>query len=570
MEQFKQFEVEKQAALHSLQSLGDILRDLGDLGVEVKDDLKKIASAIETIHSDVLRIALLGAFSDGKTSVIASWLGKVMDDMKIDMDESSDRLAVYKPEGLPGQCEIVDTPGLFGDKEHSIEGRQVMYEDLTKKYISEAHLILYVVDATNPLKDSHGDIAKWVLRDLGKLPSTIFVINKMDEVTDLTEESMFAAQAEIKRENLKSKLQRIANLTPDELRSLNIVCISSNPNGRGLPFWFEKMAHYESRSRINDLKAATTRVLKGNVPAVLRAKAGHHVVRDLVAGKLAETRAHLAGLQVYAEQNNQSLTRIQNDIQRGRAEVKRLGADCVNELRAAENRLLGKIRPLEMDELAAFLDDEIGRSGSDIGYKLQLTIKTIIDRFFDQASEVTGRISKDLENQLDSSESFMGLMAQKAIGSAGSALKGVASLNPETIKQAILIARDTIASVTGYVFKFKPWGVTNLATKISTWAGPVGGALQLFTDVYQMYEASEQEKKLREAKNDIQEFVKDHFKVVYDIFSSDQKMLETFAPQLRDFEATLSELRKGAASFTQAQQKVALIENRLKGLTETD
>jgi predicted GTPase len=141
VEQFKQFDVEKQAALQSLQSLGGILDDLGSLGVDVKDDLLKITAAIETIHSDVLRIALLGAFSDGKTSVIAAWLGKVMDDMKIDMDESSDRLAIYKPEGLSGKCEIVDTPGLFGDKEHNIGGRQVMYEDLTKKYISEAHLI---------------------------------------------------------------------------------------------------------------------------------------------------------------------------------------------------------------------------------------------------------------------------------------------------------------------------------------------------------------------------------------------------------------------------------------------
>lgn len=61
--------------------------------------------------------------------------------MNISMDESSDRLSVYKPEGLPGQCEIVDTPGLFGDKERELDGKQVMYEDLTKRYISEAHLI---------------------------------------------------------------------------------------------------------------------------------------------------------------------------------------------------------------------------------------------------------------------------------------------------------------------------------------------------------------------------------------------------------------------------------------------
>ncbi len=87
-----------------------------------------------------------------------------------------------------------------------------MYEDLTRRYISEAHLIFYVVDATNPLKESHSDIVKWVLRDLNKLSSTIFVINKMDEVTSLTDQALFDEQAAIKKANLKGKLQRAADL----------------------------------------------------------------------------------------------------------------------------------------------------------------------------------------------------------------------------------------------------------------------------------------------------------------------------------------------------------------------
>ncbi len=212
MEQFKQFSIEKQAAINSLLQLRGMLEMLGEMGINISDDLQKVTSAINAIESDVLRIALLGAFSDGKTSVIAAWLGKVMDDMNISMDESSDWFSIYKPEGLPDQCEIVDTPGLFGDKEREVDGRLVMYEDLTRRYISEAHLIFYVVDATNPLKESHSDIVKWVLRDLNKLSSTIFVINKMDEVTSLTDQALFDEQAAIKKANLKGKLQRAADL----------------------------------------------------------------------------------------------------------------------------------------------------------------------------------------------------------------------------------------------------------------------------------------------------------------------------------------------------------------------
>ena len=68
MEQFKQFNVEKQAALKELEQLRVVLNELGDMGADVSNELQKIDSAIRTIESDVLRIALLGAFSDGKTS----------------------------------------------------------------------------------------------------------------------------------------------------------------------------------------------------------------------------------------------------------------------------------------------------------------------------------------------------------------------------------------------------------------------------------------------------------------------------------------------------------------------
>lgn len=329
MEQFKQFNIEKQATIDTLLKLRGVLETLGEIEIDVSADLQKISSAIASVESDVLRIALLGAFSDGKTSVIAAWLGKVMEDMNISMDESSDRLSIYKPEGLPGQCEIVDTPGLFGDKEREIDGKQVMYEDLTKRYISEAHLIFYVVDATNPLKESHNDIVKWILRDLNKLSSTIFIINKMDEVTDLTEQALFDEQAAIKKDNLKGKLQRAANLSAAELEQLHIVCIASNPNGRGLPFWFNKPEQYESRSRINDLKNATSNILKTNLPEVLLAKTGMDVVKDIVNQRVELARHQLNELNNFVEKNDEDTLRFRSDINQSRAEVRRLAGEML-------------------------------------------------------------------------------------------------------------------------------------------------------------------------------------------------------------------------------------------------
>ncbi|MDE1556902.1 MULTISPECIES: LeoA/HP0731 family dynamin-like GTPase [Comamonas] len=566
MEQFKQFNVEKQAALKGLEQLRAALNELGEMGADVDNELQKIDSAAKAVESDVLRIALLGAFSDGKTSVIAAWLGKVMADMKIDMDESSDRLAIYSPEGLPEKCEIVDTPGLFGDKEKTVDGEQVMYENLTKRYISEAHLILYVVDATNPLKESHNDIVKWVLRDLNKLSSTVFVINKMDEVTDLTEQVLFDAQATIKRDNLKAKLQRVANLNSEEMAQLNIVCLASNPNGRGLDFWFGKPEHYESRSRINELKAMTTRVLRKNVPAVLIAKTGMDVVRDVVGQHVVRAEEQLAQLKVFAEQNAEESARISQDIATGRREVKRLAGELFEELQNLETGLLGKLRPLSLENIRDFLEDELGYTVDGVGFKLNLKIKSAIDRSFDQSSKVTSRISQDIGRQLNSSESFLNAMGDSALKSMGGAAKGIANLSPDIIKGAVFAARDALSAVTGVAIKFKPWQATKIAGAISKWAGPAGAAITLTSDLLSAYKAHELEQELKDAKESIAEVIKSAFKDIYDIIGDDEKLLEFFAPQLKAFEKIVETVEERSRFISTNQAKLQGVKAKLNAL----
>ncbi|MFQ2049582.1 LeoA/HP0731 family dynamin-like GTPase [Aeromonas veronii] len=569
MEQFNQFNAEKQTALKGLEQLRAVLDELGEMGADVGSELQKIDSAVQAVESDVLRIALLGAFSDGKTSVIAAWLGKVMADMNIDMDESSDRLAIYSPEGLPEKCEIVDTPGLFGDKDKSVNGEQVMYEDLTKRYISEAHLILYVVDATNPLKESHYDIVKWVLRDLNKLSSTIFVINKMDEVTDLTEQVLFDAQATIKKDNLKGKLQRAANLSSDEMARLNIVCLASNPNGRGLPFWFGKPEHYESRSRINDLKAMTTEVLRNNVPAMLIAKTGLDVVRDVVGQHVLRAEEQLEQLKVFAEQNAEESARISQDIATGRREVKRLAGELFEELQNLEKGLLGKLRPLGLENIREFLEDELGYTEEGIGFKLNLKIKGAIDRSFDQSSKVTCRISQDIGRQLNSSESFLNAMGDSALKSMGGAAKGIANLSPDIIKGAVFAARDALSAVTGIAIKFKPWQATKIAGAISKWAGPAGAAITLTSDLLSAYKAHELEQELKSAKESIAEVIKSAFKDIYNIIGDDEKLLDFFAPQLKAFEKIVETVEERSAFIKANQAKLQGVKAKLNALAST-
>ena len=172
--------------------LREIIQKGSSMGIELTGVLKKINNVLDTINSSEINIALIGSFSDGKTSAIAGLFGEVLSNMKIAADESSDEISIYRYNALGKNFRIVDTPGLFGTKEKEIEGKEVRFSDITTKYLSEAHVVIYVCDAVNPLKESHAGTIRHIMRDLGKLESSIFVINKMDEAGyDLTDEADF-------------------------------------------------------------------------------------------------------------------------------------------------------------------------------------------------------------------------------------------------------------------------------------------------------------------------------------------------------------------------------------------
>ena len=565
MEQFKQFNIEKTIVVEKLTQLEGLLEDLSSLGMNVDDGFEKIKSALISIDSDVLKIALLGAFSDGKTSVIASWLGHIMADMNIDINESSDRIAIYKPEGLPEKCEIIDTPGLFGDKEKNIDGSQVMYSDLTKRYISEAHIVLYVVDATNPLKESHNDIVKWVLRDLNKLSSTIFVINKMDEVTDLTEQVMFDEQATIKKNTLSEKLIRAVNLSSDEINNTKMVCVASNPGGRGLEFWFSKPEHYESRSRINDLKSMTNEVLSNNLPQELITKTGMDVVGDLISNKVKDANDELDTLDAYFKQNKQETERIAQDIDSGKKQVKRLSGELYEELNVIENKLLSKIRALSLEDVQPFLEDEIGHNGDDIGYKLNLKIKTTIDRYFEQSAQITSQIGSDIKRHLDTSENFINSISQSSLNATSGIAKSISKVPVDSIKTAIFTARDILGNM-GVVIKFKPWEASKLAGNLSKWSGPIGAAISIISDLLSAYQEREQELKLQEIKKSISDMLKETFQELYSLMSDDNNIFAFFAPQLVEYEKVLAQMELGSNDLENNRQKLSVIVNKLQSI----
>ncbi|GAA8423092.1 hypothetical protein Hpkin77_02280 [Helicobacter pylori] len=155
-ETLEQFKKDQKRNQEILKKLLDFVHTGEEYGIKVEESLKdKIRNAMKDVSGQKLKVALVGGFSCGKTSIAAAWIDRLDKSMKIDHEESSDEVKIYH---IDDEIELVDTPGLFGFKvkEHD-SGKIERYKDITKKYISEAHLILYALNPSNPIKESHKD-----------------------------------------------------------------------------------------------------------------------------------------------------------------------------------------------------------------------------------------------------------------------------------------------------------------------------------------------------------------------------------------------------------------------------
>ncbi|EJB68146.1 labile enterotoxin outputA [Helicobacter pylori Hp H-45] len=246
LEQFKRNQKRNQ---ENLKKLLDFIHTGEKYGIQIEESLKdKIRNAMENVADQKLKVALVGGFSEGKTSIAAAWIDRLDESMKIAHQESSDAVKIYD---IDNEMDLVDTPGLFGFKEKITDsGKIERYKDITKKYVSEAHLILYVLNPSNPIKESHKDDLNWLFRTLNLLSRTIFVISRFDEED-------YNKRFKIKKENVQNRLNDLISLSEKEKEGLIIVAVAANPYDLGLEHWLKHKEEFQKLSHIKTLQDAT-------------------------------------------------------------------------------------------------------------------------------------------------------------------------------------------------------------------------------------------------------------------------------------------------------------------------
>lgn len=544
----------KTELVNKMQAVRKHFVELSDMEIDVSDSLKKIDTAIELVQKDNLSITLVGAFSDGKTSVVAGWLNEKVDNMKISTDESSDEILCYVPQSLPKGCQIIDTPGLFGDKIGNDEnGESIVLSEKTKKYISEANIILYVVTAKNPIKDSHKACIRWILNDLNKLSSTIFVINRLDDVVDLTDEEEFKRQERIKTDTLRTKLAE-CGISPKQAEKTKVICISAAPDGKDIDQWKNFREEYLKRSHLTALESATNEILQ-NSREELITKTGCDILNDELRKVLEEINRQENDIdEIIIPEKKESLRRNQKDLEKLIKRIKQSREDIRDDLKKLNKNKISAIRAATMDNFKDVIEDEIGIVPGKEGNVLSEEITSIYNRYSELYSNWSVDLGEKFQAEYEKQNKTIENLVK--IGANGTAVgaKGAANLGVNVFKQAIFAGRDFLKNF-GIVIKFKPWQVVKLANFTAKALPLIGGAIDLLTNIIENVSVSKRQHEFDKKKDEIKNAINEAFIECNENLKDDEWFFENFAPGVNILKGQVEEDEKDISKIVAQKDK---------------
>ncbi|MGN8429999.1 LeoA/HP0731 family dynamin-like GTPase [Helicobacter pylori] len=487
LEQFKKNQKRNQ---ENLKKLLDFIHTGEKYGIHIEESLKdKIRNAMENVADQKLKVALVGGFSEGKTSIAAAWIERLDESMKIDHKESSDEVKIYN---IDDEMELVDTPGLFGFKEKITDsGKIERYKDITKKYISEAHLILYVLNPSNPIKESHKDDLNWLFRTLNLLARTIFVISRFDEEADIEDEEDYNKRFKIKKENIQNRLNDLIFLSEEEKENLIIVAVAANPFDLGFEHWLKHQEEFQKLSHIKALQDATQKKIKengGKLTIIEEAKKS--VIQDVIHRQMPLAKKEQQEIKREMEYLDKTLEKRRKEIQDLNGEISQARIHLREFITRYFSDLISQVSGTSLETFNDFVIREIGDKGINIDTRVRNAFERETQGIFNEMAKIETSFNAD-----------MGFFEKHAgtLGKVGiNFLKQSGFINATNIK----LARDGIVAVAKFTgidlaLKFKPWGAVNLAGNINK-ALPLIGLVIEAWDSYNKYQKQQELEKAKE------------------------------------------------------------------------
>lgn len=228
-----------------------------------------------------------------------------------------------------------------------------------------------------------------------------------------------------------------------------------------------------------------------------------------------------------------------------------------------------RARTIELSDCKAFLEDEIGyihNQPEHTGYKLRQKIEAMCRNTFDSSESIATSIQKSIATEISATDDFINKLAGNAANGALKVLSKVGSLPLSTIKSGVFASRNALGSITGFVYKFKPWEATKMAANISKWAGPIGAGITGVLEIVDMYKQHQREKQTQELRNSVTELIKEHFFEVIKTLNNRDTLFEIFAPQLKQLQSVLDNQRNEYNAILQQCENLRSIEKEFNEL----
>lgn len=552
MDAIKIFNTKKLELKKEFNNLECKLKELSVYGIDVNKGLDKIKDIYHTIDNEKILVVLLGAFSDGKTTIAASLLGEIWNDMKIDENESSDEIIVYDS-NKNTSISIVDTPGLFGHKTLDVNGKKEYYDQKTREYLSRADLILYISAAKNPIKQSHIDTLKYIMDDLNKQDNMVFIINKMDSITDLYDPEEYEDDSNIKREFLINNMIE-GGISVDVANKLKINCVAADPFGKGLDYWLNNPKAYKEYKEISNMNSIHILLvdLFNNLDANLKLKIKSNVdsfnsiIKD-VKNNIDSFLTCITEEQSDLKKSNELLNSKFKDCQN---ELKRIKEDCKYEINEYFRNLHHEIEGLDNSNIDSFIRIELGRTNDDVGFIFSDKISSIMNKHFERMNNSIKSLNVTVEDEFSNQDTIFSSISKKSVNYI-KFLPG--SKMASWVSKGIFGARDLLSKYTSVVIKFKPWQVAKIA-KFSQYLGPIVSAI---AEIIGAIFTAQQQEKLRETKRELLDAISNVHKELLNVLNSDNFEDEYF-PQLKELEE----------AYKSSKSNLDDLDNILKGVKE--
>ncbi|MFP6063809.1 LeoA/HP0731 family dynamin-like GTPase [Helicobacter pylori] len=489
-ETLEQFKANQKRNQENLKKLLDFIHTGEKYGIKIEESLKnKIRNAMENVADQKLKVALVGGFSCGKTSIAAAWIDRLDNSMNIDHQESSDEVKIYD---IDNEIELVDTPGLFGFKEKITDsGKIERYKDITKKYISEAHLILYALNPSNPIKESHKDDLNWLFRTLNLLSRTIFVISRFDEKADIEDEEDYNKRFKIKKENIQNRLNDLISLSEKEKEGLIIVAVAANPYDLGVEHWLKHKEEFQKLSHIKTLQGATQKKIKengGKLTIIEEAKKS--VIQDVIYRQMPLAKKEQQEIKREMEYLNRMIEKRRKDLQNLNSEISQARINLKEFITMYFSGLISQVSGTSLETFNDFAMREIGDEGSNVETRVQNAFERETQGIFNEMVKIGTGFNTDM----NFFEKHAGTLGKIGINF----LKQSGFINATNIK----LARDGIVAVAKFTgidlaLKFKPWGAVKLASNLNK-ALPLIGLTFEAWDSYNKYQKEQEFEKTKE------------------------------------------------------------------------